>query len=255
MDRLSQVPDDVVEIAGGYWVPKGGIHCPQWQRETQRLDHDQFLPTYCAQFIPAGGCAVDGGALNGDHSIVYSRKAGASGLLFAIEPGELAFKCLAHNVALFPEQNTLAVNCALGEIEGSCEHIVHASDLGMSTTESSVTGNIRVLPLDTIIKAGFPDGKDRKVDFIKLDLEGAELSALKGAQRILAVDRPVLVIEINQYALQNYHAGYVDIISFLHAAGYRSRQVDGQREDALLWDEVCWPAEMGLHPRCPESPR
>lgn len=243
------IPDDVVEIAGGFWTPKGGDRIPAWQRETQRLDHDQFLVPYCAQFIPVGGCAVDGGAFNGDATIAYARAAWNSGLVFAIEPGELAFKCLAHNVALFPEQNTLAVNCALGEIEGNCDHVVHVSDLGMSHTTSSVTGNMRVLPLDTIIKAGFPDGNDRKVDFIKLDLEGAELSALKGAQRILAEDRPVIVLEVNHYALQQHGAGYTEIIAFLTQAGYRSRQVDGQRHDDLCWDEVAWPMEMGMHPR------
>jgi FkbM family methyltransferase len=247
---VTTLPEDVIEIAGGFWVMANCPRIPAWQIETQRLDHDAFLPQYCAQFIPYGGCAVDAGALNGDHAICYSRYAGPDGLVFAIEPGPLAFRCLEHNVTLFPAQNTIAVPFAIGASEGTANWIEHASgDLGMATCETSVTGAVLVKPLDTIIKAGFPDGHDRRVDFIKLDLEGAELEALRGAIRILTNDRPVLVLEINHIALQHHATSYSDITEFLSQHSYRSRQVDGQAHNPLIWDEVCWPAELGEYPK------
>lgn len=233
--------DDVVEIAGGYIVPKGGIHIPQWQVETQRLDHDQFLTPYCTQFIPVGGCAVDGGAFDGDSTIAYSNKAGPSGFIYAIEPGPLAFRCLKHNAALFPAGNVAALQVALGAKEGSVVHVPHSGgDLGMSFCLPSEQGNIPVIPIDSL--------NERKIDFIKLDLEGYELEALRGAGRVLTEDRPTLVIEINVSALALNHVNFSQIVALISQFGYSHRQVDGQQRDPNLWDEVCWPSEFGPNP-------
>jgi FkbM family methyltransferase len=231
-------------IAGGFWVPKGGTHIPFWQNQLQRLDHDLFLPPYCAQFIPTGGCAVDAGALNGDHTIVYSRKAGQGGLIFAFEPGLPAFECLEHNITLFEHQNVVIAPFALGEAAGTCGYkSIPGVDLGSAYCDGE--GDIKVVTLDSMVKPGFTP---RKVDFMKLDIEGYEYKALQGATRILQEDRPIMVMEINKYAEKRGGCSYEQVKSLISQFGYLSRQVDGQQKDEMLWDEVCWPEEMGPNP-------
>lgn len=233
--------DDVEEIAGGYWIPKNSLRIAEWQRQEQRLDHDRFLPAYCAQFIPQGGCAIDGGAFNGDHTLVYSNKAGPDGCIYAIEPGSLAFRCLAHNTVLFPNDNVSAHQVALGAKDGNVIHVTHSDgDLGMSFCLPSDQGQIPVVPIDSF--------NDRKIDFIKLDLEGYELEALRGANKVLREDRPVMVIEINTASLALNHANISQIISIISQFEYSHRQVDGQQKNPDLWDMVCWPSEMGDDP-------
>lgn len=234
-------PEDVDVIAGGFYVPKGSTHIPSWQLQEQRLDHDHFLVPYCAQFIPTGGCAVDGGAFDGDATIAYSAKAGNLGCVYAIEPGPLAFKCLDHNAKLFNFGNVIPRQVALGAKAGHVAHVVHSGgDLGMSFCLPSEMGPIELVTLDSLA--------DRPIDFIKLDLEGWELDALKGASRILAYERPIMVLEINTAALALCHASYEAISALLASADYLHRQVDGQNKDPNLWDEVCWPREMGPDP-------
>ena len=246
MDNTEIVPDDVDVFAGGFWTLKGGTHILFWQKQLQRLDHDLFLPPYCAKFIPTGGCAVDAGALNGDHTIAYSRKAGQGGLIFAFEPGTQAFKCLEHNIKLFEHANVIASPFALGEKDGTCGYkSIPGVDFG-SAYCCGEEGDIKVVTLDSIIKPGFTP---RKVDFMKLDVEGCEAKALRGATQILTEDRPIMVIEINRYCEQQHNGGsYDEIKSLLSQFGYLHRQVDGQNIDSMLWDAVCWPSEMGPNP-------
>jgi len=56
---------------------------------------------------------------------------------------------------------------------------------------------------------------------IKIDIEGAELLALRGAQRTIERDRPVIFYEENESAYQAFGYTVADVRGFLKAFGYR----------------------------------
>lgn len=236
------IPEDVIEIQGGFWVPKNSTHIPEWQIMSGRLDHDEFLTPYCCKLIPEGGCVVDGGAFNGDHTIAYSRKAGPEGLIFAFEPGELAFKCLDHNCLLFEDQNVIPIRMALGASSGKTMHDpTYNADLGMSRCGTTGTESISVITLDEVIHPhGMP--VQRKVDFMKLDLEGWEVEALRGAAQILSKDRPKMVIEVNVEALKNQGTSYQELAALLSDYKYTHQRVQPEN-DPNLWDILCTPID------------
>ena len=59
------------------------------------------------------------------------------------------------------------------------------------------------------------------VDFIKIDIEGSELTALKGAIEILKRDKPLLQIEINNLSEKNFGISRQDLETFLEELGYQ----------------------------------
>ena len=64
----------------------------------------------------------------------------------------------------------------------------------------------------------------RRVDFIKVDVEGGELSVLEGMQGMLQKDHPVLLIELHGCGCNNeVHP----VVSKLVNAGYTCRYLDG----------------------------
>jgi hypothetical protein len=69
------------------------------------------------------------------------------------------------------------------------------------------------------------------VDLVKLDLEGAELRALRGARRLLAERRPALLIELEPGHLERQGGSVAELESLLEGAGYVAFEIvpDGGR--------------------------
>jgi FkbM family methyltransferase len=74
----------------------------------------------------------------------------------------------------------------------------------------------------------------KKVDFIKIDTEGAEFSILQGAKKMIMRDRPLILMEYNETNLQQCGVHKQDIDNFLHEMGYEWKFVSSE-------DIVCTP--------------
>lgn len=66
------------------------------------------------------------------------------------------------------------------------------------------------------------DFKDinKPIDFIKIDIEGAELFALKGMRNLLLKDQPIVLLEINPFFLQGFKIKESELTDFIDAIGY-----------------------------------
>lgn len=175
-------------------------HIGKWQQQSGRLDHDQFLTPLARALIEFGTIAIDVGAFDGDHTIVYSDKVGPNGHVYAFEPGKTAFNCLEHNVTQFPTKNVTPLNMALGIGPGSVT--VHEdANLGASRATPCDHVSTPVAPLRSLdgVMEDYPD--DRRISFIKIDAEGWERDILVGAYMTISKHRPRMLLEVNPGAL------------------------------------------------------
>jgi hypothetical protein len=72
------------------------------------------------------------------------------------------------------------------------------------------------------------------VDVIKIDVEGAELSVLRGAEGIIGRERPYILFEANAETCAAAGHGVRDIFAWLQERGYRLAQIDDQGATSAL---------------------
>jgi FkbM family methyltransferase len=162
---------------------------------TFREDYEPEL-SLLDRFIPSGGGMVDVGANFGIYSLVASRLVGDSGHVHAFEPAQAAFESLEHNIALNGMNNVQAHRLALGERSGEAR-LFHNADPSRNTLAGSDGEldfeNVQIRRLDDVLA----ESAMSKVDFIKIDTEGAEELVARGAENTIRRDKPVILFEIN----------------------------------------------------------
>lgn len=146
--------------------------------EVEELEH-------CREQVPKGGRIVDVGANTGNHSVFFGSFLDPADLL-PIEPNAEAVARLKINLALNGiDYDPRGLGVAVAAARGSAALSTGGGDLVVGRLGPG--GTIPMLPLDDLV--GGP------VDFLKIDVEGMEYSVLAGARRILAADRPLLLVE------------------------------------------------------------
>ena len=177
---------------------------------------------YLKKIIKPGNTVVDIGANYGFHAVLFSRLVGDSGIVYSFEPLKKMFKQLTENVRLNNgQENTVLVNSALGDKKGRLT-IYTPAGIGNGAASFAKRGTVaaqevcEVITLDSFATSK----KIKKIDFIKCDIEGAELLAFKGAQNVLKKFHPAMMIEVTRGSSEAF--GYTPeiLFQFLNTFGY-----------------------------------
>jgi FkbM family methyltransferase len=137
---------------------------------------------------------VDAGAHIGFFTIRASRLVGSDGLVIAVEPHPENYEMLLQNIRLNSLNNVIPIKAALGNRQGFAELSIDRKwTSGHSIVFRKSANSIRVplTTLDSLIKRL----SLAHVDFIKIDVEGAEYMLLEGARWTLKSNSPRLAIE------------------------------------------------------------
>lgn len=183
------IPETVIRTKEGIFVLKDDTHLSRWIEEHGRLDIAEEELNGFRKFVPESGSVIDAGASLGDHALTYAKWVGPTGCVLAFEPNFDSWWCACANLEEFPQ--VTVINQALSD-ENRKASMVHDSNVGASHLLDDPDGSIQCRPLDDFIY------HFNRLDFIHLDLEGYELKALYGAQKLISKFRPVLLIELNK---------------------------------------------------------
>ena len=128
---------------------------------------------------------VDVGAFNGDTIRDFvGRTKGRFDRIFSFELDTIIFKSLQENVRAMPERDRIKI-FNLGIWDRECDITYSMGNADSTIGEGEAHGH--VVPLDVALK-------NEKITFIKMDIEGAEPQALRGAQNIIKTQKPKLAI-------------------------------------------------------------
>jgi FkbM family methyltransferase len=139
-----------------------------------------------ASYAPRGGTAVDVGAWYGPWTRGLRRIAER---VVAVEPTAELARCLA---AAYPDVRV--VEAVASDHAGTADLFLPSGGPGVGT--SSVEYGIGA-PV-TVARVTLDELGLRDVRFVKLDVEGHELPALRGAERTVRRDRPLLLVELEE---------------------------------------------------------
>ncbi len=205
---------------GAFWIPAPGKNLLTWLVWELTMQHDYESRNVK---IRAGDTVIDGGAHVGTFTR-YALQHGAARVI-AIEPEAVNLVCLKTNLSLeiaagqvkvieagiWDQKTVLTLSDAR---ENSAGH-----SFVREVPDSTKVGGLPVLTLDEIVE----QLQLHRVDFIKMDIEGAERRALAGARRTLARFKPRMAI--SSYHLHDDPAAIPAVVAPLQPA-YRIHAKD-----------------------------
>jgi FkbM family methyltransferase len=184
------------------------IHCPLNKEDFIVLTkHEEEI---MGLFRPKeGDTVVDIGAHMGRYTITCSKSVGTSGKIIAVEAHPYNFRILQHNVRLNKLKNVIALNSAAYSDKARLKLYLPDEDLGYTMHHSLMTSylaskyskeierryiEVEADTLDNLLKVRGIN----EVNWIKIDVEGAEYEVLKGAKETLSINKRLsILIEVH----------------------------------------------------------
>jgi FkbM family methyltransferase len=167
---------------------------------------------------------LDIGANFGYYSMVLAHTFGSHFQAYAFEPNPTVYERLVRNIGLNSGVTVHPFMVGVGDQAGTVGMTCHDSNSG--TTRLDGDGDVAV----TTIDAFCAQRSIKRVDVMKVDVEGFELKVLHGARSTVLRDHPVVLIEINPPLLQ-LHGSHTQqgLISELQSLGYDLFQLNRDR--------------------------
>lgn len=149
--------------------------------------------------LPRDGVAVDLGACLGVVSAALSQIA-PQGRVVSIEASPAMQMGLLETCAAVSPSNITVVNAAVGASEGTAGYHAHPQGGAWGYVDANGGDLVRQTTVDAlVIEHGL-----KRLDFVKVDTEGSELTVLHGAEQSIRKFSPVLVAELNPFCLWRY---------------------------------------------------
>jgi FkbM family methyltransferase len=185
-----------------------------------RIGKGDFLPGHegyiLTKFTPKeGDIVIDIGAHIGRYTITSSKQIGNTGKVVAIEADPDNFELLKRNIALNNLTNVLPLNYAVFSTRTRIklyEQSASAKYNSVMLTRAAKTKNYVEVNADTLDSILKHNGINQ-VNWIKIDVEGAEFEVLKGSAETLSRENISLLVEVHNIKDPSHYRNIVDFLN------------------------------------------
>jgi len=182
--------------------------------------HGIFAPgetAALAALLKPGMAFVDVGANIGYFSLLAARAVGPRGRVYAFEPEDENYELLVKNIKANGYENVTPVKQAVSDSAGETTFYLRDDNLCAHSMVPRTGGKTVIVPTVTLDEYF----KDKKVDVIKVDVEGAESSVLRGMHALLQTQKNItLVVEFYPKALRRSGADPEQFLTGLADLGF-----------------------------------
>lgn len=206
---------------GIWWLGEGG----PLDNALSAVGFEKAETNFVQRHLRPGLTVLDIGAHHGLYTMIASKLVGSRGRVIAFEPSPRERKRLKRHVHVNSCSNVRISEVALGKT-------TKRGNLYLADNEDNWCNSLRPPAVETKTKLvevqvktldeflaefGIP-----QVDFVKMDVEGAEMEVLYGATKLLnSTSRPILLIEVEDRRTKPWGYQASDIVRFLAEIGYQ----------------------------------
>lgn len=170
--------------------------------------------------IKKNDIVLDIGANIGYYTLIFAQLVGNSGKVYSFEPDPTNFKILKKNIFVNKHKNVVLENKAVSNKEGNLKLYLSTENNGMHRIYPSKwckeSIDIHSIKIDSYFE------NEQKIDFIKLDIEGAEFDALIGMKSLIHKNKDLTIfIEFVPTSLKEYGTNPEDILDFFINEGFK----------------------------------
>jgi FkbM family methyltransferase len=174
---------------------------------------------------------VDAGANDGLYTLFSARRVAPAGCVLAFEPSQREFERLQENLLVNRMDNVCALRMALADTNGSEElKIADEPNPGQNTLGDFMYPEVSLLRTEVVpvrsLDSVVEERGLRRVDVLKVDVEGAERRVLDGARTVLRDMRPLILFEVSDAGLRFQGSSAEELFDFLRSFGYSLHAFD-----------------------------
>lgn len=160
---------------------------------------ENFEAKFIRDTLQQGNTVFDIGANAGFFTLIAAKKVGPAGHVYAFEPGVYELQLLRHNLKINHLDNVTIVDCAVSDKVGTAQFAISNDGAMNSLAQTKHPSQkikewreVKVITLDYFVE----QQGIKHVDFMKIDVEGAEKKVLQGATNFLTrLDAPMILCE------------------------------------------------------------
>ena len=193
---------------------------------------DAFEIEIYNRFIKEGDVVLDIGANIGFNSGIYVKNVGANGMVHAFEPDKINFRHLQNSFKNHITPNLRLINKAVSNRSGSIM-IYTSKRLNVDHRTYPVENYESVYEVEALTIDEYL-GRNNKVDFTKMDIQGAEYLALQGMEKTLKANRDVVVLsELWPNGLKEANVPFDNFIEYLYTLDFNLYLIKNDKIELL----------------------
>lgn len=180
--------------------------------------------------IKRGNVVLDIGANIGYYTLIFAKLVGEDGKVFAFEPDPTNFALLKKNIEINGYKNVVLVQKAVSDKSGKIKLYLSESNEADHRIYDSRDGR-KFVEIEGVKLDDYFKNYDGKIDFIKMDIQGAEGRAVQGMTDLLKKNKNIKVTsEFWPIGLKRSGVDPADYLKLLLAQGFKLYEINEQKK-------------------------
>ncbi len=189
--------------------------------------YEEFETSIVKKEVNRGDVVIDIGANIGYYTLIFAKLVGEKGKVFAFEPDPTNFQLLKKNVEINGFHNVILEQKALSDNSGKMMLSLNDKNtaghyLNFENQDTTNSVEVDILSLDEYFL-----NKNIDINFIKMDVEGAESNVIKGMPNILKNSKDLkMIVEYNPTAIHHLGLNPENYLNLLLINGFSLYNID-----------------------------